>query len=85
MDSQEEALRREAQNSKILDRGFEKGEEALNAVFNTQNERYDEEKMISTQVTLRGIRYKANEEDISLLEKIQSMSKVLSDLNGEWK
>ena len=77
-DSQEESLRKEAENSKILERGFERGEEALNAVFNIRKEQYDEEKSITTQFTLRGLKYCAREQDIELL---QNLSKIGSSLS----
>ena len=57
----------------------------MNAVFNIQNDRYDEEKMISTQVTIRGIRFKSNEEELPLLQKIHEMSIKLRATSDEWK
>jgi hypothetical protein len=57
-------LRKDREHSEILERGFEKGEEALNAIFNIKNEQYYEEQMINTKFTTRGVQYEANPDDI---------------------
>lgn len=49
----------------------------MNAVFNIRKEQYDEEKTITTHFILRGLVYKANEEDIELLRNIRSIADKL--------
>jgi hypothetical protein len=41
--------------------------------------------MITTKLTTRGIRYKAQEKELELLKEIQNISQKLSDLDEEWK
>ena len=69
----------------MRDRQFQKSQEAETLIFNKKVEKYNDDKIIESQLVNKGFEYKATAEELGLIVKIKEFCEDGMGMSEEWK